>query len=308
MVKHRRDIRIFGLFSKAKKRYYLCAQLWILGLFDQSFRIYSEWLIANGVRQEIFNVNGRFLWWCAISHRGAITRSGSWAASEAWNGPVVSSRWNLFICSPTTSRSTMKCFKMMLSGSVLGSTASRVLGRPRGWGCGVKKSIEVFECNFKERTMVVLCDLLLDFVGPPICRSRIQFLDPDAIVPKCIGLCFYPYRIQVNWCNAREIDMATPAAGEISEIKARFDNSGAFSVTQLKLEAEDIEFWVEFVTNPPRFTAAIFEGNWARADNHPRVGIMRVLRAIRGRDDVIRLVGRQESRIFAGPWIDWEIF
>ncbi len=83
----------------------------------------------------------------------------------------------------------------------------------------------------------------------------------------------------------------------------KFETTGKFSVEVFNLKQADCAEWVQFVSDPKRFIPEIFEGLWAKTTSHPNPGALRVIRVIKGKDGITRVIGRQENRIFANPWI-----
>lgn len=93
---------------------------------------------------------------------------------------------------------------------------------------------------------------------------------------------------------------------QLFSIRDTFTYENRFTVTSLALETDDCPFWVEMSFNPERFLPRIFDGHdWARPGTHPKPGQIKIVRALRGNDDVVRLIGRQERGLFAAPWLDW---
>jgi hypothetical protein len=82
-----------------------------------------------------------------------------------------------------------------------------------------------------------------------------------------------------------------------------FISTGKFSVQELLLTSKSIEEWVQFRTDPQRFTPKIFDGDWARPDRKPQVGPIKLVRVMEGSDGIHRLIGRQGNNIYATPWI-----
>ena len=68
------------------------------------------------------------------------------------------------------------------------------------------------------------------------------------------------------------------------------------------LEESDCGMWVQFISEPNRFTPKIFEGEWAFTQKHPVVGQIRVIRVMTGMDGISRAIARQGNKIYAYPW------
>jgi hypothetical protein len=70
----------------------------------------------------------------------------------------------------------------------------------------------------------------------------------------------------------------------------------------VKLSSDACAPWVRFKVEPKRFTAAIFDGEWALTQQHPQEGNLRLIRVITGKDGISRIIGRQGKHLFACPW------
>ena len=92
------------------------------------------------------------------------------------------------------------------------------------------------------------------------------------------------------------------SSAQVKKLISDFESTGKFTVQEVNLTPTEVGEWVEFVVDPKRFVPSIFEGNWARLDRHPRAGAIRLLRIVSGHDQISRVIGRQENRIFAFPW------
>ena len=60
--------------------------------------------------------------------------------------------------------------------------------------------------------------------------------------------------------------------------------------------------WVRFKTDPKRFTPQIFDGDWAFTQHHPSPGPIRLIRAMKGTDEISRIIARQGKFLYAYPW------
>lgn len=89
----------------------------------------------------------------------------------------------------------------------------------------------------------------------------------------------------------------------VEELIHHFIETGKFTAQEIALSANSVGDWVQFRSNPQRFIPSIFDGNWARPEKKPAVGIIKVVRVMAGNDGVHRLIGRQGSFIYATPWI-----
>jgi hypothetical protein len=87
------------------------------------------------------------------------------------------------------------------------------------------------------------------------------------------------------------------------ELVSNYVKTGKFTAIEIELSQSDLDLFVEFKSDPQRFTSKIFDGNWARPERKPNPGKIRFLRIVTGNDGVSRIIARQESRIFASPWI-----
>jgi hypothetical protein len=96
---------------------------------------------------------------------------------------------------------------------------------------------------------------------------------------------------------------ADPAADPVADLTARHDRGEPFRVAELILDQDCAGRFVQFRSNPPRFTPKIFDGDWALVNVHPAPGPIRIVRVITGLDGVSRAIGRQGAQIYASPWI-----
>lgn len=81
-----------------------------------------------------------------------------------------------------------------------------------------------------------------------------------------------------------------------------FESGKAFSPEELIITSDDCKLWVRFKVEPQRFLPKIFEGEWALTKSHPGEGSIRMVRIIKGTDDVPRIVARQGRYLYAYPW------
>lgn len=92
--------------------------------------------------------------------------------------------------------------------------------------------------------------------------------------------------------------------GDITErIIKTFESTGKFSVESVDLNSDEAQEWVEFVINPKRFLPEIFDGLWAKSKSHPKPGLVKIVRVMKGNDQIYRAIGRQNEKIYATPWI-----
>jgi hypothetical protein len=89
----------------------------------------------------------------------------------------------------------------------------------------------------------------------------------------------------------------------IEDLIKIFIETGKFSAQDVMLTTKTKEDWVQFRIDPQRFLPKIFDGDWARADKKPSVGPIRLVRIMVGNDGVHRVIGRQQTSIYATPWI-----
>ena len=88
----------------------------------------------------------------------------------------------------------------------------------------------------------------------------------------------------------------------LSLISAHLGGS-PFTAQEIPIAEGEADAWVRVKVNPQRFLPKIFDGNWAYPDQHPKIGIIRVLRVMTGSDEITRVIGRQGDKIYASPWI-----
>jgi hypothetical protein len=96
---------------------------------------------------------------------------------------------------------------------------------------------------------------------------------------------------------------ARPVADRVADLVLRHDRGEPFRVEELVLDPDGAGRFVQFRSNPPRFTPKIFDGDWALGSAHPEPGAIRIVRVITGLDGVSRAIGRQGAQIYASPWI-----
>jgi hypothetical protein len=100
-----------------------------------------------------------------------------------------------------------------------------------------------------------------------------------------------------------EPDNEVTVDDHVTGIVRRHDLGEPFRVAELVLDPGLAARFVQFRSNPPRFTPKIFDGDWALSSAHPRPGPIRIVRVITGTDGVSRAIGRQGAQIYASPWI-----
>jgi hypothetical protein len=100
-----------------------------------------------------------------------------------------------------------------------------------------------------------------------------------------------------------EPDNEATVGDPVTDIVHRHDLGEPFRVAELVLDPDLAARFVQFRSNPPRFTPKIFDGNWALSSAHPQPGPIRIVRVITGSDGVSRAIGRQGAQIYASPWI-----
>ena len=72
-----------------------------------------------------------------------------------------------------------------------------------------------------------------------------------------------------------------------------------FSPTTVVLDATTAALFVALRTDPKRFTPKIFEDSWAIEGQVARADEMKLLAAVLCPDEVVRIMGRQDGRLFA---------
>lgn len=96
---------------------------------------------------------------------------------------------------------------------------------------------------------------------------------------------------------------ASKPSEQIRELITAHDAGERFTVVEIELDASVLAGFVRIKRNPSVFRPSLFTGDWADADSHPRLGSIRVLRVMRGRDGVTRVIGRQGAHLYATPWL-----
>jgi hypothetical protein len=89
---------------------------------------------------------------------------------------------------------------------------------------------------------------------------------------------------------------------ELDQKLSEYDQDGTFLPFEFKVTEETRSIWVRMKKDPVRFEPKIFDGEWAFNNLHPENGNLRVVRAIRGKDEISRVVARQGKYIYAYPW------
>jgi hypothetical protein len=100
-----------------------------------------------------------------------------------------------------------------------------------------------------------------------------------------------------------EPDNQAVTGDPVTDLVDRYDRGEPFRVAELVLDLDTAARFVQFRSDPPRFTPKIFDGDWALSSAHPRPGPIRIVRVITGSDGVSRAIGRQGAQIYASPWI-----
>jgi hypothetical protein len=93
------------------------------------------------------------------------------------------------------------------------------------------------------------------------------------------------------------------AKDQLFELFAREERGEGFRSTTVDLDETAALMFVRMRTDPDHFHRRIFDGDWARPNEHPEIGPIRLVRSLVGNDGVIRLVGRQGKYLYATPWI-----
>jgi hypothetical protein len=86
---------------------------------------------------------------------------------------------------------------------------------------------------------------------------------------------------------------------EIKEIVKCARMRRAFRPTTVTLDAKTARLFVAMRTDPRRFTPKIFEGEWGLSDDLARPDAMHLLATVVCPDQVVRVLGRQDGRLFA---------
>jgi len=76
-----------------------------------------------------------------------------------------------------------------------------------------------------------------------------------------------------------------------------------FAASETKLTKAETRDWVRMRSNPWRFQPQIFIGTWADPDSHPSPGEIRILRVIKGPDEITRAIARQGKHLYCFPWM-----
>lgn len=76
-----------------------------------------------------------------------------------------------------------------------------------------------------------------------------------------------------------------------------------FASSETNLTKAETREWVRMRSNPWRFQPQIFIGPWADPNSHPRPGKIRILRIIKGPDEITRAIARQGEHLFCFPWM-----
>lgn len=90
---------------------------------------------------------------------------------------------------------------------------------------------------------------------------------------------------------------------EIEDALANFEASEESRPLLLEIDDESRTQFVQLRTNPNKFIPRIFDGDWAETARHPDLGDARLLRVIRGTDNVARAIVRQGRSLFVYPFI-----
>jgi hypothetical protein len=93
------------------------------------------------------------------------------------------------------------------------------------------------------------------------------------------------------------------AIATLQSLREEHDAGESFKVTEVMLTEADCQEMVAIRGNPSRFHPSLFEGDWAKASDHPTPGAIRILRVMAGRDGITRVIGRQGNTLYAFPWL-----
>lgn len=86
---------------------------------------------------------------------------------------------------------------------------------------------------------------------------------------------------------------------EIKEIAAAARQRKPFSPITVSLDAKTASLFVAMRSDPKRFTPKIFDVAWAIDGEVARADEIKLLAAILCPDDIVRIMGRQDGRLFA---------
>jgi hypothetical protein len=86
---------------------------------------------------------------------------------------------------------------------------------------------------------------------------------------------------------------------EIKEIVKSARMRKVFRPTMVVLDGNTAGRFVAMRTDPKRFMPKIFEGEWAINDDVARPDAMQLLATVVCPDESVRIVGRQDGRLFA---------
>ncbi|MDI6022410.1 hypothetical protein QBL02_02500 [Leucobacter sp. UT-8R-CII-1-4] len=93
------------------------------------------------------------------------------------------------------------------------------------------------------------------------------------------------------------------ALNALQQIINQFCEDGTFKPVELEMQSSETVALVKIRSNPQRFLANIFDGDWAELASHPDPGPIRVLRVIQGNDEVVRAILRQGRALYAYPFL-----
>lgn len=89
---------------------------------------------------------------------------------------------------------------------------------------------------------------------------------------------------------------------KLDSIIKLYEQNEEFTPIEIKIDHGAEKIWVRFKIEPQRFLPKIFDGDWALTHLHPSVGVIRLVRVIKGVDGIFRVVGRQGRFLYAYPW------
>ena len=85
---------------------------------------------------------------------------------------------------------------------------------------------------------------------------------------------------------------------EIKEIAAAARQRKPFRPTTVSLDAKTASLFEAMRSDPKRFTPKIFEEVWALDGEVARADEIKLLAAVLCPDDIVRIMGRQDGRLF----------
>ena len=89
----------------------------------------------------------------------------------------------------------------------------------------------------------------------------------------------------------------------LDELLQAYKENLHFTALSVDLEEKNLNLWVNIKLDPNRFVPEIFNGEWANPKVHPNSGQLKLLKIQPDCDGFLRIIARQDKKLFAYPWL-----